>query len=464
METLKKGQILEVVIEKVVPSLKGFLTHSSGKKIFVLGALPGEKLKVKITKNKKDYAEAKIVEYLKHNADYVKPKCKQAEVCGGCSWQHLEYQKQVFLKYQVLQETLKEIINKDLVLPVLETKEYAYRNKIELSFGYETMLREKKENGEIVYYDKNPSLGFHPPLKWETILDFDHCYLVTKNLNQVIKILKTLIDKYTVFNPKIRKGVLRQVLLKEHQGKVLINLVVSQKIDDLFLKDLVEKLKEFNLVSFYYTILDPEISDFKRGEMILFWGEKTVKEELLGLKFELSPSSFFQTNTLGAKILFQEVLKLIDENIEVLFDLYCGTGVIGQIIAKNKPNLEVIGVEIIKEAVLDAEKNLKLNNLTNIKYFPLKVEDVILKFLPDYLHKKKIILVDPPRSGLHKKALKGILEFKAEKIIYVSCNPDTFKRDAEILIKNNYCLKIVKPVDMFPQTVKLELVAEFVLD
>ena len=496
---LKKGQQFECRVEDLSFGGKG-LIRIDGLVIFIKSAIPGQKIKAVLTKKKKDYAEAKIIEILEKSPKEITPKCKHFGVCGGCSWQNLEYKDQLEYKSKQILECLSHIgkildntdpsskkrgltFNGAKINTSSSPEIFEYRNKLEFSFGYQSMRVENDKNGNRKFLDEGPTLGFHKPGKWEEVVDIEYCHLVPENLNKVFNTIKdwTLSQEKDVYNPKTHRGFWRQLLIRKNiHGQLLANIIVNGKVESHFFDELVQNLKKNNFIhSFFYTVHEGLNDDWTKGEVLKLCGEDLIYEEVLDMKFAISPESFFQTNTRGAEVLYKKVLGFVEKSYKedskkntnsslAILDLYCGTGTIGQIIAghisssqlSNNTNLEIqiIGLELLESAVKDAYKNAKLNGLKNIEYISGAAEKTFPQVLEKY-KKFDIVIVDPPRAGMHPKALQTLLQTKAKNIIYVSCNPSTFARDMGILKRNNYALKEISGMDMFPHTPHIEIVA-----
>lgn len=460
---MNRGQELELKITQTAYRAQGIAKHDNFV-FFVPGTIPGQTVRARVKKLKKNYAECDLLEVLHKSDIEIDPPCPYFDSCGGCVWQHVPYEEQLKFKNQAVKDSLERIANiKGIELaPVIPAiKQYSYRNKFEFSYGYQNMWKEKFDD-HVVFHDEDPSLGFHRPGKWEEIISVDACMLASEKLNKVFLLVKnwTLSQNLDVYNPKTKKGFLRQLLIRESDNaEILLNLIVKEEKNLSFYDDLVNMLKK-EVSSLHVTVHAGLNDDWSSAKSNLLYGEAYLVEDLLDLKFKVSPSAFFQTNTKMAELLFKTALSFVDDSPKTILDLYCGTGVIGQIFAKNFQNAQIVGVDINPESIKNAEDNANLNEISNVFYQADKVEKCIEELLKKY-HSFDLLLIDPPRSGVHPKAWKSMLSLNARDLIYISCNPSSFARDAAILTESGYTLEKVQAVDMFPQTGHIELVSKF---
>ena len=465
---IKKGQQFECTIDKLGFGGEG-VVRLDDLVVFIKGALPGQKVKAVMTKYKKNHAEAKILEVLERSPKEVAAKCNHFGVCGGCKWQSLPYADQLKEKEAQVKECLEHIgkfeMSGEVFEPIVPSpKEYEYRNKVEFSFGYSNMWIDKSDDDNWIYHDEDPTLGFHAPGKWEQVVNIDHCHLVDDSLNQVFTVVKAwcLEQGQDVYNPKTHQGFWRQLSVRQNQdGNILINVVVSKDLGSAFFEPLLEILKNQlpQVQSCFITIHDGLNDDWSKGEIQNVYGQEVIYERLFDLKFSISPQSFFQTNTLGAEELYSVVRDYARNDAETILDLYCGTGTIGQVVAGGNKNAHIVGLELLESAVEDAYKNAKLNGLENVEFVAGPAEKTLPGVLEKYDH-FDMVIVDPPRAGMHKKALETLLTIDAQDIVYVSCNPATLARDLQLICEAGYELEKVRAVDMFPHTAHIEVVTK----
>ena len=392
------------------------------------------------------------------------------------------------LKEKQVLETLQHLgkVKSFELLPIIPSpKIWEYRNKIELSFGYEKMWVEKDDENRI-YHDENPCLGFHASEKWEEIVPLDTCNLFTSKISKILKIFNDVLKegKFTVYNPKTHKGLFRQLVVRrtEETDDLMVNLVINSinmnhnpkrgshnngNIQDKKLKFSAQFgniIKDLSNIEGMQSILITEsdsLSDaLNRPKAILMWGTDCIYEKIDSLKFKISPFSFFQTNTKAAEKLYEKVSEFADlQGREKVLDLYCGTGAIGLCLAQNAQH--VYGFDIDPEAINDAKENARLNNVANVEFICGAIEKE-LRTLGALIKDCRIeqVIVDPPRAGMHKNVVSALTTARIKKIVYVSCNPATLARDVEKFTKSGYELVKVQPVDMFPHTAHVETVSE----
>ena len=447
---VKKGQIVEFDIENLAFGGAG-IGRFDGRAVFVKETMPGDKVKASLTKIKKQYMEAKLVEIIEASKERVKPKCKYSSVCGGCQIQFMPYEKQIEHKQQnVIDcfERIGEIKNPPVKNIIPCDNHFYYRNKMEFSFGYDAEMKF--------------TLGMHVPGRRFDILDLDECHLESELSYEIVNIVRKFmhVKKWQPFKYSNGKGFLKHLSIREGKrtDKMLINLITSNALP----KDIEEGLNEFvelikdKVTSIYWTQVISKRGTPRRHEEKLLFGEKYLTEEMHlengdQLSFDILPQAFFQVNTFQAEKLYQEVINLATEkDHKIIFDLFCGTGTIGLFLAKHAE--KVLGIEINESAVKAAKANAEKNNIFNIDFFNGDVAKVLkeIKELPS------LVVVDPPRVGLTAKAIEQINDFNPKEIIYVSCNPSTLARDVKIFKEYGFKLKTVQPVDMFPHTFHIE--------
>lgn len=434
-----------------------------GKTVFVSGAVPGDVVNAQVIKSKKNYIEAEAVEFLEYSPYRVEPRCQHFGVCGGCKWQNLSYQKQLEFKEEEVMNNLTRIgkiegFKKINILPSEE--QYFYRNKLEFSFSNSRWLtfNEIKSGEEIE--DRN-ALGFHIPKQWSKVLDIKECYLQKEPSNQIRLFVKELAQKYKMefYDLKQQLGFLRTLMIRSNSKNELLVFVQFFKENkgkrEILLSSIQEKFPEVKTILY---AINPKGNDSIYDLSIeTFSGEGYLEEEIEGLKFKIGAKSFFQTNYKQAVRLYEITREFADlKGDEIVYDLYTGTGTIAQFISKKAK--KVIGVESVPEAIIAAKENVKYNQIENCTFYCGDMKDIFTdEFITENGH-ADVIITDPPRDGMHKKVVENILNIRAEKIVYVSCNSATQARDLE-LMKDQYQVVKVQAVDMFPQTHHVESVA-----
>jgi len=430
------------------------------KVIFVPFAAPGDIVDLKVVKKKKAYLEAKITKVHSLSKMRIEPKCSHFTVCGGCKWQHLPYSEQAKFKQQQVKDQLERIgkIDTSSMLPILEAPEdYYYRNKLEYTFSNLAWLTEFSK--EIDFSDRNMNaLGFHIPGMFDRVLNIDHCYLQAEPSNEIRLFIKKYADDNNVSFFDIRKqnGLLRNLIIRTAStGDLMVIVVFFHEDEATRIKLLNNVADNFpNITSLMYIINEKKNDSITDQEVLLFKGKDHMMEEMEGLSFKVGPKSFYQTNNKQAYELYKvtrDFAKLTDS--ELVYDLYTGTGTIANFIAAKAK--KIIGIEYIDEAIEDAKINSALNNITNTDFFAGDMVKVLDDLFVDTHGKPDVIITDPPRSGMHPKVCDLLNRIKAKRIVYVSCNSATQARDIEIL-SENYEVKSIQPVDMFPQTHHVE--------
>ncbi|MCK5019907.1 MAG: 23S rRNA (uracil(1939)-C(5))-methyltransferase RlmD [Candidatus Peribacteraceae bacterium] len=467
------GQQHTVAIEKLTHGGNG-LAHIDGMAIFVPSSIPGQKVEVVLHKCKDTYCEAKVVKVVKKSIEEIAPKCKHFHECGGCVWQNLSYNKQIEYKENIVRDTLEHLtpIDEELrkalpgrVLPIIPSPQvFHYRNKLEMRFGYENMRIEEK-NGKHIYLDENPCVGFHQPGQWSTVLPVTECHLYDEQIASLLSDVKRFMQSTNlpVYNSKVHKGLLRTLLLRRgiQTGEQMIAFVVKARKKEL--EPLFQHFMQFGGRSGLASLLVienlgmDERPDTPKVHTLV--GKNTITERLFDLTFEISPFSFFQTNTLATEKLYQAIKDGADLGLnEIVLDAYCGMGTIGQYLARYCE--KVVGIESHPTAIEDALRSAGKNRIGNISFYKGRTEQVLSKQLVaggKYIF--STVIVDPPRAGLHPKAISAILAHNPKKVVYVSCNTATLVRDMAVFLKNGYELRTVQPVDMFPHTAHIETVS-----
>lgn len=447
MVGIKRRSIQEVYIEETIyPGIGvGYLNN---KKIRIKHALPGQKVKVKIHKKKKDYYIGRLLEVIKRSSKEIKEKCNHFKSCGGCNQQTLPYDIQLIEKEKQMKKLFKAkgIDNFQGLLP--SPRIFEYRNKMEFSFG------DLEKDGLL-------QLGLHPRGRRFDVITVDSCVLVDNDFRAILSLIIEYMRKHKLkrYHVKNRQGFLRNLVIRKglKTGEILVNLITTSQLKHDF-SQLSKELKmlplQGELVGFLQTINDDYADAVKCDRLIIHYGRDFYFEELLNLRFKIKPFSFFQPNTYAAEVLYKVVKDFLGHGKnKFVFDLYCGTGSISQVIAADVN--KVIGIEIIEEAVEMARENLKINKIKNCSFINGDVQEKLfeLKEVPD------LIIVDPPRPGIHPAALNKIIEYGCHELIYVSCNPRTLVRDLNIMQDSGYKVNRFKCVDMFPHTNHIESVA-----
>ena len=421
-----------------------------GFTVFVDGGLVQDKIKVKITKSKKNYAVGDIVEIIEKSPFRVERKCSESlRQCGGCQIQELDYQKQLDVKTNEVKQVISRIGKLDDVV-IHDTlgmeHPFRYRNKAQFPI-------QKKDN--------MPVIGFYKK-KSHDLISTDECIIQHEVNDKIIKIIKTYIRAYNVsiYDEKTHKGLLRHLVTKVGftTGEVMIVLVANGKKLP-YLKELASVLKE-NIPGFKTLVVNvntQKTNVILGKENIGAYGDGMIRDYIGELVFEISPLSFFQVNPLQTEVLYNKALEYanLGEN-DTVFDIYCGIGTISLFLAQKAK--KVYGIEIVEDAIKDAKRNAKINNMDNVEFYVGKAEEVVPKMYKEG-KRANVVVVDPPRKGCDEKVLDTIVSMEPDRVVYVSCNPSTLARDLAYLNERGYKCHEIQPVDMFPHSVHVENVA-----
>ena len=464
MRRKQKNIVLEN-IRLVAAGAKGIAIGRTdeGKTVLVSGAVPGDLVNARVKKSKSNYFEAEAIEILEKSPFRVEPKCVHFGVCGGCKWQNLSYEKQLEIKQDEVFNNIKRIggLENFETLPILGSDEqYFYRNKMEFSFSNARWLTHYEISSEENFGNRD-ALGFHIPGMWSKILDLKECWLQEDPSNALRLAVKSYAVKNGLefFDVKAQTGFLRTMMLRQNSAgewMVLFQLFREEKENRTQLFDFL--LSEFpQIKTLLFCINSKQNDSIYDQDVQTYYGEGFLMEEMDGLKFKIGPKSFFQTNYKQALELYRKTLEFADlKGDEVVYDLYTGTGTIAQYVARNAK--QVIGIESVPEAIDAAKEHAALNGLTNTTFYCGDMKNVFNDEFLENHPKADVLITDPPRDGMHQKVVEQILKLAPEKIVYVSCNSATQARDLA-LMKEQYRLIKILPVDMFPQTHHVENIA-----
>ena len=437
----RTGDELELTIDRLAHGGAG-VARLDGYVVFVRGAVPGDRVKARVTKSKRSFAEADSVDLLEPSPDRVEPVAPHP----GAPWQVLPYERQLAEKEDQVRDALARIgrFESPPVEPIVPAIEpLRYRNKLEYSFG-------EDEDGELV-------LGFHRPGRWDAIDDVTTDILASERVDELREAVKAWCraEGLSVWDRRGQQGVLRNLVVREGRrtGQLQARVVTSPgaqfRVEELAAATPAD--------SFLWTRAAGVAETTRDGETDLIKGSAKLEEELSGLRFQISPDAFFQTNTEMAERLYGAAIELAGlSGRERVLDLFCGIGTIALALALDAG--EVWGVEIVEEAVADAIENARLNGVDNANFFAGDVR-LAMRPLLEQSGEPDVVVVDPPRAGLSQKVVRRIIEAAPERIVYVSCNPTTLAPNAAQLVEAGWTLKHVRPVDMFPQTPHIECVA-----
>lgn len=456
----KLDLILENVKIEAVAAEGKSLAHVDGTVVFVEFAVPGDIVNVKVTKKKKNYMEGFILEIVKPSEDRLQPFCEHFGICGGCRWQPLPYDMQLKAKQQQVWDQLVRIGHLEIpdISPILPSdKTKYYRNKLEFTFSNKRWIY-NNEDPDSLTDEERLGLGFHVGKFFDKVLDIKHCSLQPEPSNE----MRLFIREYAVthnlefYNIRENTGFLRNIIIRNNQvGDVMLTVCFAYDDQDKIVPMLDAIAAEFpQIKSLHYVInekLNDSISDL---DCILYKGEDAIWETMGKLKFKIGPKSFYQTNSEQAYKLYsvaKEFAALTGN--EIVYDLYTGTGTIAQFISDKAS--KVIGIEYVKEAIEDARINAEANGITNCTFFDGDMKDILTADFIKEHGKPEVMIIDPPRAGMHPDVVKVIMEAAPERIVYVSCNPASQARDLAMM-SPMYEITAVQPVDMFPHTMHVE--------
>lgn len=446
--TMKKKDIIEgKIIKTEFPNKGTFICED--QKVTVKGVIDGQTIKGQVTKKRKSGCVVRLLDVLeKSPLEDAKPVCPHFGICGGCFYQTVSYENQLKIKEGMVRDLLKDYVNDDIWEEIKGSpKVHGYRNKMEFSFGDEV------KDGPL-------ALGMHKKNTFHDIVNITDCQIVDNDYNLIVKCALNIAQQMELpFYHKMRhEGYFRHLVVRraESSGDILVNIVTTSQVEaDLTkLRDtLLELPLSGKIIGILHTTNDSLADVVQADKIDILYGQDYFYEEILGLKFKISPFSFFQTNTLGAEILYKTARDFVGETKDkVIFDLYSGTGTIAQMLAPVAK--KVVGVEIVEEAVEAAKVNAELNGLDNCEF----IAGDVLKVVDELEDKPDFIVLDPPRDGIHPKAIQKIIDFGVEQMVYISCKPTSLARDLEVFEAAGYKVKRATAVDQFPNTVHIETV------
>lgn len=443
------------------------IARIEGKVIFTTQALPGDVVDVEVRKSKKSFSEGVIAELKTASTLRIKPECSHFGVCGGCKWQHISYAEQLKFKKKIVEDAFERIGKVDFppIPDVIGCEEnFYYRNKLEFAFTDRRWLTEEEINSGENFEHRN-ALGFHVPGSFSGVIDIDRCYLQADPSNEIRIAVKefALKNGYTFFNLKDQNGLLRNLMIRISAiGEILV-LISFYENDEEKIQAILGYISEKfpAITSLQYVVNAKRNDTIYDQEIKVYKGKDHIIEQLGNYKFKIGPKSFFQTNSVQAKVLYDVTKEFAGlKSEDVVYDLYTGVGSIALYVSDLCK--QVVGIEQVESAIEDAKENAKLNSVSNSTFY---AGDVRMVLKPDFISangRPDVVITDPPRAGMHEDVVKTLLQLAAPKIVYVSCNPATQARDLQLL-SEKYEVKRVQPVDMFPHTTHIENVAELIL-
>jgi len=454
-------EISHVTIERLAEGNQA-ICRVGDKVIFVTQAVPGDIMDIAVTRQRKDYAEAHPIYLHQPGPSRQEPFCAHFGSCGGCQWQHVSYDRQLAEKTQQVIEKITRIakIEKPPVATIIPADQPTYyRNKLDYTFSNKRWLSEY-EIASGIAIDRR-AIGFHKAGSFDKVIDIQHCYLQNAPSNEIRLAIKAFAIKegYSFYDINNQTGLLRNLIIRTAETGQVMVIIQFGATDELKIDRLMAFIDEqFPQLDSLQYVINTKLNDtFYDLPVHCYKGKPFIIEKIDELQWQIGPNSFFQTNTLQAAKLYQNIMELAQlQGNELIFDLYAGVGTITHFLAKKAR--QVIGIESVAGAVDDAKKNAKLNNLDNVSFLLGDMKDLFQEICNSTYGKPDVIVTDPPRAGMHPHVIKQLLNLGTEKIIYVSCNPATQARDM-YLLKEMYHLAHAQPIDMFPHTSHVENVA-----
>lgn len=462
--SLKKGAEVELEIDSAAFKGKG-IGKVDGLAVFVPNTAPGDRVKARIIKKKKNYREAKLLEVLEEGPERIEPRCRHATNCGGCNWQHVSYEHQLEFKQEQVRDHMHRIgglnhleVNKTIGCEDI----FYYRNKMEYSIGHKRWLSREEINRDEFVSDRCFAAGLHAPGRFDKILNISECHLQHPISYKILDSIRSWCKEHDIppFNRIDHQGFMRNVVIRKayHTDDLMVNIVTYQD-DEEIVGNLAEALLEqFSEIT---TIIN-NVNDTRsptavgRYEKVLY-GPGYITDHIGPFHFNIDANAFFQTNTGQAEQLYGVAKKFADiQPGEIIYDLYCGVGTLS-IFLSDKAK-QVVGIELEEVAIKNAKKNAAENEVQNVAFVEGEMKDVFTEKITDQYGEPDCLITDPPRSGMHPDVVKRLKELKVPKLVYVSCNSSTMARDLKEL-SEVYNILEVQPVDMFPQTYHIETVA-----
>jgi len=476
---LNKGDIIQIKVDKYAFEGKGIgrietdnpldNTEPDSFIVFVNGAYPGDTVSAKIKKLKKSYAEASVEEVIIPSSKRIQPRCKYFGTCGGCKQQDLDYAQQISYKQEQVEDIFKHDggfsdlpaskagFKIEKILP--SENVFYYRNKMEFSFSE---LQWLTVTDDKTVSNKGFFVGLHVPNNFEKILDIDECFLQSELSSQILNFSREFFIKrnISIYNTKTHSGYLRNLIVRQAQksSDLMINLVTFEENESLMKEYVTAITNKFPDITTIVNNVSKKKASIAVGDYeIVYHGSGFIYDKIGKYNFRISANSFFQTNTIQAEKLYNTALEYADlKGDEIIYDLYSGAGTIAIYISGRAK--EVYGFETVESSIYDAKANLELNKIENVSFVQADLYKTFLPFT-NVLPKPDVVILDPPRGGMHSTTIKDVLELSPKKIVYVSCNPSTQVRDIKMIVNGGYKLAKIKPVDMFPHTYHIENVS-----
>ncbi len=458
---LKPGSTHVCIIDSAAFEGKS-VARIGGFVVFVEGAVPGDEVRIRIVRKKKNHGEAVVEEVLSPSPLRTDPRCEHFGTCGGCKWQHVAYEEQLRFKARHVQDSFERIggLTGFEMRPIQGcASPFFYRNKMEYSFSTREWLDHRPRDGET---DEGIFLGLHVPRRYDKVLDINACHLQSDLSNSILLFTRVFArtSGLPVYSSERHAGYWRFLVIRQSKrtNECMANVVTFEDRPDVMKRYAEELAAAVPGVTTVVNTINEERAQIAFGKTRkVYAGSGTISERLGDLRFTISPESFFQTNTEQAERLYQVALEYAGlTGKETVYDLYCGTGTIALFMAGKARS--VLGIEAVGQSVQDAEQNAKGNGITNCDFMVGDLRDALSAHLHESRH-PEVVIVDPPRSGMHDNAIKDLAAVGPERIVYISCNPATQARDCKMFASLGYITRSMRPVDMFPHTYHIENVA-----
>jgi len=462
---LKKGQVVEVTIDDAAFKGKG-VGKIDGLAVFVPGTAPGDTVRARIINRKKKYKEAKLLELLEPSPLRIKPKCRHSNVCGGCSWQHVSYEDQLRFKGQQVKDHIQRIGGLTDV-PVHNTlackKPFYYRNKMEYSFGTRRWLTEEEIGRDEFVDDSGLFAGLHAPGRFDKILDLQECHLQVPESFEILDFVRSWCkqNKVPAFDTINKTGFMRNLMIRNshHTDDFMVNVVTYADEPEIMEKLTAELLSHFPFITTVVNNINDTKSPTSEGRIEkVYHGPGFIADRIGDFEFKIHPNAFFQTNTAQAERLYEVARSYADlEHGDIVYDLYCGVGTLSLYMSGLAER--VVGIELVEVAIENARFNAAENNVENVRFIKGDMKEVFNGQTTESYGEPDVLITDPPRAGMHPDVVQRLCELKVPRMVYVSCNSSTMARDLKELSKI-YDILEIQPVDMFPQTYHVEVVAK----
>ena len=463
----KKKAIYNLLITGIADKGKAVGRTDDGQVIFVDGAVPGDIVNALVIRKKKSLSEAVVTRFVKYSEERVPADCIHFGVCGGCKWQHLDYQAQLKYKFQIVKDSIRRIakLKDELVLPIIGCESnLTYRNKLEYSFSNRRWITKEEAASETII-DQPGALGFHRPGSFDKIVDIDQCLLQDDLSNQIRNFVRKFAQNnaFTFYDIRAQKGFLRNMIVRNTtEGEWMVIMIFGfHDVENIALM-MTAIQTEFREITSMNYVVNTKVNDTIFDREVTVWSGKPYIVEKLGeVKYQIGAKSFFQTNPIQAVRLFDVALDFAElKETDNVYDLYTGLGSIALYVAGRVK--QITGIEEIPEAIADANINREFNGITNAAFYAGDVKDILNEDFVVKHGKPDVVITDPPRAGMHEDVIKTLLTLDVPSIVYISCNPATQARDLALL-NEKYETIAIQPVDMFPHTHHIESVVKLKL-